>query len=332
MAHSVICRSFRLPRLIPIISAFTLAACGGQGNDPVPAGNQRINGIALPQCTPQSDIRIQLFGDSTQELQGTEIQQWMDGRFGRGVVTVTNHGRSGSTSVDFPASVVQPGALTVVSYGINDSRMPNATVNAYQARMAAIAPTMFQTPSPTYDSYAAAMRQVATQLNRPVIDVSREFRLQPNWQSQVPDTVHSNWSALLWIAYQVVGPALAEQVDQRLCTAQLDAAGRTLGPQLRVSTPSLIVWGQKGSVPASAKLTYTNGGAQPAQATFSGLTSPYRLSQNTCNAPAFGGTCTVDIQLDSDGPLGGQGTQWLQATAAGSPVVTTVVWGMLVPP
>ena len=326
-------RRIPAPRLTASLLAAALAACGGGGGaEPIPEGYQRINGRLLPLCTPQAGIRIQLFGDSTQEVQGTEIQQWLDGRFGPGVVTVTNHGKSGSSTADFPAALVQPGAITVLNYGINDSRLPSATVDAYKKRLAAFAPTVFQTPSPTYDGYAPAMRLVAEQLGRPVIDVSKEFRLQPNWQGQVPDAVHPTWSALLWIAYQVVGPALATQVDQRLCTAQMDAAGRTPGPQVRASTPSFIVWGQQGGAPASARINYTNGGAQPAQVTFSGLAPPYRLSSAGCTAPAFGGTCTVEIALDSDGPLGGQGTQWLQAAAAGSAPVTTVVWGMLVPP
>ena len=45
------------------------------------------------------------------------------------------------------------------------------------------------------------MREVALQLGRPVIDVSKEFRAQPNWPSQLTDTVHPSWSSLLWIVY-----------------------------------------------------------------------------------------------------------------------------------
>lgn len=320
--------------LVAGLCGLTLGGCGGGqgGASDVPDGYQRINGRLLPLCTPQSSIRVQLFGDSTQELQGTEVQQWMDGRFSPGVVNVTNHGKSGSGVADFPAGLVQPGAITVINYGINDIRLPNANMSTYKTRMAAIAPTVFQTPNPSYDGYAQAMRDVAVQLGRPVIDVSTEFRKQPNWSSQLTDTVHPSWSALLWIVYQVVGPALADQVDKRLCTAQLDAAGRAPGSVLRTSTPSLIVWGEQGGLRTSARLSYTNGGAQPAQITFSGVTLPYRLSQSACTVPAFGGICTVDISLDSDGPLGGQGTQVLQANGAGNGALATLVWGMLVPP
>lgn len=310
----------------------SLAACGGGATAVVPGGGQRSNVGFLPPCTPQTDIRIQLFGDSTQELQGDEMQQWMDGRFGPGVVSVTNHGKSGISSADFAAGEVKSGSITVVNYGINDIRIPNANVDAYQTRLTAIAPAVFQTPNPPKDGYAPAMRQVAAQLGRPLIDVSEEFRMRPNWQSQVPDAVHPTWSALLWISHQVVGPALAVQVEQRLCTAQLDAAGRAPGSLLRASTPSLIVWGQQGGLRASASVTYTNGGGQAAQISFNGLVPPYRLSQTTCTVPAFGGSCTVNISLDSNGALGGQGTQQLQATGAGNGTVTALVWGMLVPP
>ena len=123
----------------------------------------------------------------------------------------------------------------------------------------------------------------------------------------------------------MVGPALARQVDERLCTAQLDAAGRAAGPLVRVSTPSLIVWGQQGGPSANAQITYTNGGAQQAQIVLSGLTPPYRLSRNACTLAPFGGTCTVTIQLESAGALGGQGTQWLLATGAGLTPVTALV-------
>lgn len=129
-----------------------------------------------------------------------------------------------------------------------------------------------------------------------------------------------------------MGPALAEQVDQRLCTVQLDAAGRAPGSLLRASTPSLIVWGQQGATRANARVTYTNAGSQLAQITFSGVAPPYRLSQTGCSAPPFGGVCTVDVSLGSDGSLGGQGTQVLQATGASNGPVSMLVWGMLVPP
>ena len=47
-----------------------LAACGGSQSliDQVPDGYQRVNGRLLPLCTPQTTVRIQLFGDSSQKL------------------------------------------------------------------------------------------------------------------------------------------------------------------------------------------------------------------------------------------------------------------------
>ena len=160
---------------------------------------------------------VQFFGDSTQEQQGTNLQIALDMALGPGVAVAENLGVSGTTAADFPAAKVKPGAVTVANYGINDSRAPGASVADYKARLRQIAPTVYETPSPPVDTYAQAMREVAAELGRPVIDVSSTVRAMPGWEVRVWDGVHPDPGLYGIIARDIVAPALAAEVRKRLC-------------------------------------------------------------------------------------------------------------------
>lgn len=189
-----------------------LAACGGGGDaGPAPAA------VTQPAQVCARPVLIQMVGDSTQWAQGNNVQLALDLLLGPGAVVVENLGASGTTAADFPAAKVRAGAVTVVNYGINDSRAPGATVEAYKARLRAIAPTVYETPSPPFDGYAQAMREVAAELGRPVIDVSATVRAMPGWEVRVWDGVHPDPGLYGIIARDIVAPALAAEVRKRLC-------------------------------------------------------------------------------------------------------------------
>lgn len=196
-------------RILTAILAAALSACGGGGG---PTSSPAAQPAKV--CGP---VIVQAFGDSTQEQQGNYLQLALDLRLGPGVAVVQNLGVSGATAAAFPASQVQAGSITVVNYGINDSRAPGASVADYKARLRKIAPTIFQTPSPPFDSYAQAMREVAAELGRPVIDVSAGVRALPGWEVRVWDGVHPD-PGLYWIiSQQIVAPAVADAVRRESC-------------------------------------------------------------------------------------------------------------------
>jgi lysophospholipase L1-like esterase len=162
-------------------------------------------------------VLVQFFGDSTQEQQGGNLQIALDMALGPGRALVENLGVSGTTAADFPGAKVKHGAITVANYGINDSRSPGATVTAYKASLRKIAPAFFETPSPPFDGYAQAMREVADEMGRPVIDVSAQVRALPGWETRIFDGVHPDPGLYGIIARDIVAPALADAVRRANC-------------------------------------------------------------------------------------------------------------------
>lgn len=173
---------------LPSLLCLLLAACGGGGGDE-------------PACSS----RVQLIGDSTQEQQRNNLQRAL------GSVSVINMGVGGTTAAQAPA--VDAGAVSIVNYGINDMRL-GVSVEQYKAALRKINASAYETPSPPYDGYAQAMREVAAELGRPVIDVSAYVRSLPGWEARVPDGVHPDAGLYEEITQRVVAPAVAKMVCQ----------------------------------------------------------------------------------------------------------------------
>lgn len=205
-------------RLSAALLSAALTACGG-GGDAAPPPQPQAQRAPAPAQACARPVVVQFFGDSTQEQQGGNLQIALDLALGPGVAVAENLGVSGSTAADFPAAKVRAGAITVINFGINDSRAPGASVLDYKARLRAIAPTFYETPSPPFDGYAQAMREVAAELGRPVIDVSATVRAMPGWEVRIWDGVHPDPGMLGIIARDIVAPALASEVRKRLCAA-----------------------------------------------------------------------------------------------------------------
>jgi len=184
-----------------------VVACGGGGSDAPEA--------AQPQsaCVP---VVVQMFGDSTQEQQGSNLQRYMDQRFGAGRVVVENLGVSGTTAEQMRVELVKPSATTVSNYGINDQHQ-SVSVEVFKAALRRANTTIFETPNPTLDGYAPAVREVAAELGRPLIDVSAWVRSQPGWEQHVPDTYHPDEWLREQVTNRLVGPAIGDAIASRIC-------------------------------------------------------------------------------------------------------------------
>jgi lysophospholipase L1-like esterase len=184
-----------------------MCACGGGGSDAPEA--------AQPQGAC-AQVVVQMFGDSTQEQQGQNLQRYMDQRFGAGRVVVENLGVSGTTASQMRVDLVKAGATTASNYGINDQHQ-GVSVEAFKAALRRANTTFFETPNPTLDGYAPAVREVAAELGRPVIDVSSWVRAQPGWEQHVPDTYHPDEWLREQVTFRLVGPAIGDAIASRIC-------------------------------------------------------------------------------------------------------------------
>lgn len=191
--------------LIALLTA-TFAACGG-GEPEAPATS----------CTPV--VVVQMFGDSTMAAQGNAVQRFMDAEFGAGRVSVENLGASGTTAANFNRSLVKPGAVVLVNYGINDKNHGLVDLPQYRSTLTAISADVYQTPNPPIDDYAQGMRETAQALGRPVIDVAAFVHTIPDWRSHTPDGVHPDAWLYEQIATRVTGPGLAAIVRGSVCRA-----------------------------------------------------------------------------------------------------------------
>ncbi len=185
------------------------ASCGG-------GGDSSPDEASAPAPTPCAAPVVQMFGDSTQDGQRDNLQRYMDQRFGPGRVVVENHGVAGSVAREMPIANVKAGAVTASNFGINDDSQ-KIPVEAFKATLRANATTFFQTPNPPHDAYAPAVREVAAELNRRLIDVSAWTRAQPNWELFVPDGVHPDRWLYEQITNQLVGPAIGDFIAPRVC-------------------------------------------------------------------------------------------------------------------
>jgi len=185
-----------------------LSACGGGGS----AGpDQSANAVCAPKV-----VTIQLFGDSVQYAQGDRLQRYMNERFGSGAVLVTNLGISGSITAEMDLAKALPGSITVANYGINDWKR-GVSADDYKAALRRINVSVYETPSPPWDGYAYAMREVAASDGKPLIDVSAFVRSLPNWGAHVPDGVHPDEWLLDKIVSEKVGPEMAAIVAPMVC-------------------------------------------------------------------------------------------------------------------
>lgn len=325
-----------MSRLLLVLFASFLSACGGGSTEATQADAAEVNddayNAALQACASAAPVRIQMFGDSTQWEQFDAVQRWMDEWYGAGAVKVTNLGVSGTTAADFPFAKVDAGAITVVNYGVNDSRQADPSVATYKERLRRIGATVYETPSPPFDTFATAMREVATERGAFLLDVSTRVRAQPGWSRQIHDGVHPNAFLYEWITFQVVGPALAKLVDERLCQANVQRLNASRRSSIHVSHNSARVLWALTDQPTQGQVTFENQGRAAATLRFSELQAPYSVSPTSCTVPANGGTCTVSVRMNALTTLGGQGTQVLVATGGSNGPVKAIIWGAVTEP
>ncbi len=193
-----------------------------------------VAAVAPAWSAPAQPVRIQLFGDSTQWGYDSKterpvaqppvavLQSAMDARFGAGAVVVTERAVPGTTSAQLLAGTdgrnrAWPKAvdadIVVVNHALNDSneRVPLAR---YERQLAALHPTVFETPNAITVNwpaapYVAAMRKVAAQQHAPVADVDAWMRAQPDWKSLLSDDgLHPSQAGYRKIVLKVLMPTL----------------------------------------------------------------------------------------------------------------------------
>ena len=191
---------------------------------------------------PVQPVRIQLFGDSTQwgydaktdqpvaQAPVAVLQSAMDARFGAGKVIVTERAVPGTTSGQLLAGTdgrnrpwprEVDADIVVVNHALNDSN-EHVPLPTYERQMAALHPTVFETPNAiTVDwpapPYVAAMRKVAAAQHAPVADVDAWMRAQANWKSLLSDDgLHPTQAGYREIVLKVLMPTLEPLVAKAL--------------------------------------------------------------------------------------------------------------------
>ena len=191
---------------------------------------------------PVQPVRIQLFGDSTQwgydaktdqpvaQAPVAVLQSAMDARFGAGKVIVTERAVPGTTSGKLLAGTdgrnrpwprEVDADIVVVNHALNDSN-EHVPLPTYERQMAALHPTVFETPNAiTVDwpapPYVAAMRKVAAAQHAPVADVDAWMRAQANWKSLLSDDgLHPTQAGYREIVLKVLMPTLEPLVAKAL--------------------------------------------------------------------------------------------------------------------
>jgi acyl-CoA thioesterase I len=186
-------------------------------------------------------VRIQLFGDSTQwgydrktdrpvaQPPVAVLQSAMDARFGAGAVLVTERAVPGTTAGQLLAGTdgrnrpwprEVDADIVVVNHALNDSH-GNVPLATYERQLAALHPTVFETPNPITvpwptPPYVAAMRKVAAAQHAPLADVDAWMRAQPNWKSLLDDGVHPTQAGYREIVLKVLMPTLEPLVAEAM--------------------------------------------------------------------------------------------------------------------
>ncbi|MDQ6639557.1 MAG: GDSL-type esterase/lipase family protein [Pseudomonadota bacterium] len=164
---------------------------------------------------------IQFFGDSITMLEADALKSSILGA----EIRASNGARVGAlilgrTSLEgpWPSEVTAP--VAVLAYGVNDSSAWHRTpIDEYKdryRRLVAVAPArmILATPLPTTTSerpteaYAIAVREVAAELGLQVIDTHACFRRMPKWQQHLPDGVHPDSEAVMYLVDVCIVPAL----------------------------------------------------------------------------------------------------------------------------
>ena len=199
-----------MKRALSILALCTLTACGGGSDAPTEHPQ--------PVCiAPAAPTKVQVFGDSTQYAQLNALDTYLKAYLGNDAVVVRNLAVSGTSTKHPLPEPIDPAAVSLANFGINDSARDVKDVEQYKANLRAMAPSVFETPNPPHDTYAPAMREVAAELGRPVIDVSAYVRSLPGWEKRVPDGVHPDRGLYNEITEKAVGPAMAEIISKLRC-------------------------------------------------------------------------------------------------------------------
>jgi lysophospholipase L1-like esterase len=213
-------------RIVVALLCGVLAACGGGGDATEPSA----------ACTVSNPLRIQLFGDSTQEGWDGQTQAYapippaaalqaeLEGRLGPGRVVVTSRAVDKSTASDLAAGTDGLNAawpapvdadIVIINHGINDATHGGSLAD-YRAALDKLAQApalvIFETPNiirhVDLAPWAQAMREVAAQRGVAVADTYAYTAALPDWQALVGDWAHPTQELYLMIARDVLAPTV----------------------------------------------------------------------------------------------------------------------------
>lgn len=226
---------------IAALAAAALTACGGGGTSELPN-----SGPLDAPCAPVEQVRVQLFGDSTQAgadgstggyatlTPAVNLQAAMDARYGRGKSLVTLRAVGGTSAVELVAGtdgMNQPwpesvdADIVVVNHGINDV-WKHGDMDAYRAALETLsdapATVIFETPNIIHGMYdvgpfAQTMREVAQARGVPVADVYAYTAAMPDYATRIPDWAHPVEALYVDIVRDVLAPAVFAEADGLLC-------------------------------------------------------------------------------------------------------------------
>lgn len=224
-----------------LLTVTLLQACGGGGSNPAQPTQPPAACTALPQ------VRIQLYGDSTQmgwdwsdpnngviaaNNPASALQAFFDAKYGAGKVTVSSRATGGTTAKELVAGTDGLNApwpqsvqaeIAIINYAITD-RTHDDDLPAYRAALEALAiapaQVVFETPNQVhaYDltAYAQTMRDVAAEHGLPVADVFA-FTLEPAEFALMSDWAHPTNALYGDISKHVVQPTVGPLVAKLLC-------------------------------------------------------------------------------------------------------------------
>lgn len=222
------------PALRTLALCLLLNACGGGGGGP-DAAAPGASAVCTPAALP---VTIHAYGDSTMSglvvradrsyYQATRhplvaLQALLDARFGSGVALLVQESVGGGTTRGQLAQGSGPlQGVSIENFGINDSLL--LSVEEFKANLRALDPDVYQTPIPTdvahwhgkpaaYEQFVQAVRDVAAEKGKPLIDMHAYIAAIPNWQWLTSDGLHPGedlYARMAQPMFEVLAPIVAK--------------------------------------------------------------------------------------------------------------------------
>lgn len=221
------------------LACLLLSACGGGGGGGADGMSASGAAIVTPVCVPAAlPVEVHAYGDSTMTgivvrpdrsyylaARGpvAALQALFDARFGAGVALVVQESFGGATTRGQLALGAGPlRGISIENFGVNDSLL--LSVAEFKANLRALDADVYQTPIPTdaahwygkpvsYEQFVQAVRDVAAEKAKPVVDMHAFIAAIPDWQWLTSDGLHPGeelYGRMALPMYEVLAPLVAK--------------------------------------------------------------------------------------------------------------------------